>query len=211
MTRLSLSLLPAFGSLLLLLGASCSKSNEQPKKPKGPADGGTEIAAEIKKNQGIDLVFAIKQQTLAPDGSRTLEARGTHHGAEVGLLVVLGPKWERVAPDPKSNFAFHTGTVEYRTLGEPSNKLLEALDELYATGLHPKGLRAETKFAGTSIEGDPADLAKGEVRIKLEFEAAEPEKQAELYTKIDLPNHILRICEKDPSYRKALIQALAQE
>ena len=115
-----------------------------------------------------------------------------------------------VAPDPKSKFAFHTGTVEYRTLGEPSNKLLEALDDLYATGLHPLGLRAETKFAGTSLEGDPADLAKGEVRIKLEFEATEPEKQAELYTKIDLPNHLLRICEKDPSYRKALIQALAQ-
>jgi hypothetical protein len=210
MTRLSLPLLPAFGSLLLLIGASCSKSNEQPKKPKGPADGGTEITAEIKKNQGIDLVFVIKQQTLAPDGSRTLEVRGTHYGAEVGLLVVLGPKWESVAPDPKSKFAFHTGTVEYRTLGEPSNKLLEALDDLYATGLHPLGLRAETKFAGTSLEGDPTDLAKGEVRIKLEFEAAEPEKQAELYTKIDLPNHMLRICEKDPSYRKALIQALAQ-
>jgi hypothetical protein len=211
MTRLSLSLLPAFGSLLLLIGASCSKTNELPTKPTGPADGGTEITAEINKGQGIDLVFVIKQQTLAPDGSRTLEARGTYNGMEVGLLVVLGAKWESVAPDPKQKFAFHTGTVEYRTVGAPSNTLLEVIDDLYATGMHPLGLRAVTKFAGTSIEGDPADLVKGEVRIKLQFEAAEPEKQAELYTKIDLPNHVLRICEKDPSYRKALVQALSQE
>jgi len=211
MTRPTLSFLPALGSLLLVIGASCSKTNEQPKKPKSPADGGTEITAEIKKDQGIDLVFVIKQQTLAPDGSRTLEVRGTHYGVEVGLLVVLGPKWERVAPDPKQKFAFHTGTVEYRTLGEPSNKLLEALDDLYATGLHPQGLRAETKFTGTSLEGDPADLVKGEVRIKLESEAAEAGKPAELYTKIDLPNHVLRICEKDPSYREALIRALTQD
>src|SRR5689334_12712754 len=126
------------GSCLLLLAFSCSKESEQPKKPKGPAAGGTEITAEIKKDQGVDLVFKIEQQTLAPDGSRTLEARGTHYGVAVGLLVVLGPKWERVAPDPKQKFAFHTGTVEYRTLGEPSDKLLEALDDLYATGFHPK-------------------------------------------------------------------------
>lgn len=211
MTRPSLSILPAFGSLLLLLGASCSKDPEQPAKPKGPAAGGTEITAELKPNQPIDLVFVIKQQELAPDGSRTLEVRGTYNKMEVGLLVVLGPKWERVTPDPKSTFAFHTGTVEYRSIGAPSNTLLEVLDDLYATDVHPKGMRAETKFAGATIEGDPANLAKGEVRIKLAFEAGEASRQAELYTKIDLPNHVLRICEKEPVYRKALVQALAQE
>ena len=199
------------GSCLLLLALSCSKSDEQPKKPKGPAAGGTEITAELKKDQGIDLVFVIKQQTLAPDGSRTLEAGGTFNGMEVGLEVVLGAKWESVAPDPKQKFAFHTGTVEYRTVGAASNTLLEVLDDLYATGVHPKGLRAATKFVGTSLEGDPKDLVKGEVRIKLALEDADPAKQAELYTKIDLPNHLLRICEKDPSYRMALIQALAQD
>ncbi len=198
------------GALLLLTAGACSKKDEQMAKadPKAPS---SEITSELKKGQGIDLVFAIKQQDIVADGSRILQVRGTHNGVEVGLIVVLGPKWESVAPDPKSKFVFHTGTVEYRTIGDPSTTLLEVLDDLYATGVHPHGMRSETKFAGTSLEGDPADLAKGEVRLKLSFESSDPARQAELYTKIDLPNHALRICEKDQGYRKAVVQALAKE
>jgi hypothetical protein len=160
---------------------------------------------------GVDLVFAIKQQDVAADGSRVLQVRGTHKGTEVGLIVVLGPKWESVAADPKSSFVFHTGTVEYRTIGEPSNVLLAVLDELYSTRLGARAMRPSTSFTGASLQGDPADLAKGEVRLKLSFESADPTRQAELYTNIDLPKHLLRICEKDSSYRAAIIKALQHE
>jgi hypothetical protein len=196
------------GCTALLAASSCSRQEEQP-KPAAVAS--SEITSEIKAGRGIDLVFAIRQQDITADGSRILQVRGTHKGADVGLIVVLGPKWESVAPDPKSKFVFHTGTVEYRTIGEPSNALLAALDELYGTGLQPHALRAETKFAGASLEGDPDDLAKGEVRLKLSFESADPQRQAELYTNIDLPKHLLRICEKDSGYRRAVIRALQKE
>jgi len=114
--------------LLLFLASSCSKENEQAKKPKSPARR-TEIRRS-SRGPGLDLVFIIKQQTLAPDGSRTLEvtARTTawrsparRARCEVGVGRA----------GSKQKFAFHTGTVEYRTVGAPSNTLLEVLDDLY--------------------------------------------------------------------------------
>jgi len=198
-----------FGSCLLILASSCSKSEEQkPADPKAPIP---EITSELKKDEGIDLVVAIQSQDLAADGSRLFQVRGKHKGVEVGLIVVLGPKWESVAPDPKAKFAFHTGPVEFRTIGGPSDALLAALDELYGTKLEPKPMRAATKFAGASLQGDPDNLAGGELRLKLAFESADPAAQAELYTNIDLSAHRLRICEKDDSYRAAIIKALQKE
>lgn len=193
---------------LLLAANSCSKSEEQKADPKAPIP---EITAELKKGEGIDLVFGFQQQDLAADGSRLFEAHGKHKGVDVGLIVALGAKWVTVTPDPKQQFAFHTGSVEYRTLGAQSDALLAALDELYGTKLGPLPMRAATKFAGASLQGDPDHLAGGELRLKLTFESTEPAAQAELYTNIDLAAHRLRICEKDESYRAAIIKALKKE
>ena len=203
---------PLLGTSLLLAASACGKSEDHPAptatKPAAPA---TEILVNPKPGQPLEFTFTIQQQDVAADGSRVLQVNGTYKGAEVGLIVALGAKWDSVAPDPKSKFAFHTGTVEYRNNGAPSNTLLEVIDDLFATDVHPLGLRAVTKFSGTSIEGDPAALATGEVRIKLALESADPAKQVELYTKIDLPNHQLRISEKDVGFRKALVEALKQD
>jgi hypothetical protein len=198
------------GSTLLFAASSCSKTENHPASP-APALPSSEITSEIKKGMAIDLAFTIQQQDIIADGSRVLQVRGTYKGADVGLIVVLGPKWESVAPTEKSTFVFHTGSVQYRTIGEPSNALLAALDELYGTKLGPKAMRAETSFTGISLQGDPGDLAKGEVRLKLTFESTDPERQAELYTNVDLQKHALHISEKDSSYRKALVRALAKD
>jgi hypothetical protein len=198
------------GSALLLAASSCSKPENHP-APAAPTAPSSEITSEIKKGTGIDLAFAIQQQDITADGSRILQARGTYKGADVGLIVVLGPKWESVAPTEKSTFVFHTGSVQYRTIGEPSNALLAALDELYGTKLSPKAMRAETSFAGISLQGDPGNLAQGEVRLKLTFESTDPERQAELYTNVDLQRQTLHVSEKDSSYRKALVRALTKD
>jgi hypothetical protein len=201
------------GGSLLLAASACSggEGSPAPAATNPPSPPSTEITSGPRQGETLELVFALKQQSVAADGTRVIEARGTHNGTEVGLIVALGPDWESVAPDPKSKFAFHQGTVEYRTIGEPSDALLAALDELYATKLHPRGMRAETKFAGATLEGDPADLAKGEVRLKLSFESPEPERRAEVYTTIDLPRHVVRIREKDEAYRGALVRALQKD
>jgi hypothetical protein len=203
-----------FAGSLLLAASACAKhdvAKPAPAAPKADAPASTEITSEQKKGLPLDLVFAIKSQDMTADGTRVLDVRGTYNGTEVGLIVALGPKWETVAPETKSKFTFHTGTVEYRTIGEPSNALLAALDELYATKLKPDAMRTDVKFTATTLQGDPADLGKGEVRIKLVHDSTKPELQGELFTNIDLGKHVVHILEKDAAYRPALIRALERE
>lgn len=212
MTRRTHWLKFPLGSALLFAALSCSKTEEHP-APAAPLPPSSEITSGVKGVLGITLTFAIKLQDMTADGSRVIQVRGTYQGAEVGLIVVLGPKWEAVTPESKSksSFAFHTGTVEFRTIGDPSNTLLNALDELFATKLNPHPMRPDAKFAGTSLQGDPGDLGKGEVRLKLVSDAKDPERQAELYTDIDLQKHVLHISVKDAAKYKALLLALQRD
>ncbi len=70
-------------------------------------------------------------------------------------------------------------------------------------------MRAETVFSGFSLQGDPEDLAGGVTKIKLFFEPDSEDRYAELYTDIDIAEGVLRINEKDPEYRTAIINALS--
>ncbi|MBK7644672.1 MAG: hypothetical protein IPJ19_16790 [Planctomycetes bacterium] len=197
------------GSILVLLTSSCSKEEETPPKP-AAVQRSTEITSEMKAGAALDLVFSIDQQDLTADGTRVINVSGTHKGTAVGLIVALGPKWDAVAPETKTKFVFHTGTLEYRTTGEPSTALLAALEELSGTGLKPGAMNTSTKFAATSLQGDPTDLAKGEVRLKVEYEAARPEDAVEFYTDIDIPKHLFHIREKNAQQRAALVRSLAK-
>lgn len=81
-------------------------------------------------------------------------------------------------------------------------------DELYGTKLTPKTMATETCFTGISLGGDPRDLTKGPVKIKLFFESEEEDDYAELYTNIELAAHRLEVHEKDEGYRLPVIRAL---
>jgi hypothetical protein len=82
------------------------------------------------------------------------------------------------------------------------------LDELYGTKIGPKAMGRKTKFAGISLEGDPRDLAKGPVKIKLFFESGGQDGYAELFTNIELAAHRLELHEKDDGYRSPIVRAL---
>jgi hypothetical protein len=69
-------------------------------------------------------------------------------------------------------------------------------------------MRPETEFTGISLEGDPRDLTKGMVKIKLFFESEKQDEYAELFTNIDLRANRLEIREKDEEYRLPIIKAL---
>jgi hypothetical protein len=82
------------------------------------------------------------------------------------------------------------------------------LDELYGTKVLPAAMGAETRFTAVSLGGDPRDLDKGPVKLKLSFESANQEDYAELYTNVALVSRRLEFREKDEIYRPQLIRAL---
>ena len=102
----------------------------------------------------------------------------------------------------------YRGVVTYRSTGSASDAFVQVLDELYGTKLTPKAMATETRFTGISLGGDPRDLTKGPVRIKLFFESGGQDDYAELYTNIELAARRLEVHEKDEGYRLPVIRAL---
>lgn len=194
------------GFLSFLFGA-CSK----PALPQPAAKPPPEITADSEGNEFVDLGFAIRARETLPDGSQALHAYGVHHGREVGITVILGTQWKAGSLGANVPLVTYRGTVTYRSLGTPSDALLQILDQLYGTKLQPAAMRPTTTFTAISLGGEPADLAKGPAKIKLFFESDAEDRYAELYTNIDLANGVLQIHEKDPEYRLALIKALQAE
>jgi hypothetical protein len=158
-----------------------------------------------------DFTFAIRKDEKLPDGSRSLEARGLYRGREVGVIVVLSASWPEAKLNQKVPWTPYRGVITYRSLGTASDSFLHIMDELYGTALHPKSMRAETKFTGLSLEGKPDELEKAPVKIKVFYESDDEQRYAELFTNIDLQHRVLQINEKDEEYRKPVVRALSTE
>lgn len=192
--------------LFSFLFGSCSKPNtqESPGKPL------PEITANAEEGF-VDLGFSIRTREALPDGSQALNVYGLHHGREVGITVILGSKWKKGSLGTNPSIPTYTGLITYQTLGPASDAFIEVLDQLYTTKLQPRTIRPKTDFAGISLEGEPANLTKGPLKIKLFFESEAEDRYAELYTNIDLANGVLQIHEKDSDYRAPIIKALRAE
>ena len=155
-----------------------------------------------------DLVLAIEDHQHSADGSQTFLASGMYKGRKVSLKVYLGPGWRSGPPDKDVPVTIFQGGVSYRSVGAESDLLLQAMDELYGTKQAPKVMNKATEFTAISLAGDPRDLARQPVKMKLFFESNAEDQYAELFTNIDLKARKLYINEKDEEYRAAIIRAL---
>jgi hypothetical protein len=74
----------------------------------------------------------------------------------------------------------------------------------------PSKMAASTNFTAISLEGTPAKLADGPVKLKLFYETDKDEDLAELFLNIDVPKSRVELREKDPEYRAAIVRALGR-
>jgi len=208
----SLVLLASMGSLAFLLDG-CSKQPASPPqgaaqaRPSKPLAAPPDVTSEAEEGYH-DLVFYVQEHKRLPDGSESIRGLGTHMGRQLGLEVILSPTWPACSLGKDVPIVAHRGIVSYRSTGADSDAFVQVLDELYGTKLIPKAMGNETRFTGISLEGDPSDLAKGPVKIKLFFESGGQDDYAELFTNIDLAARRLEVREKDESYRSQVIRAL---
>lgn len=154
------------------------------------------------------MLFYVQEHKRLPDGSQSIRGSGTHKGRALGLEVILGPTWQAGSLGKDVPLVTYRGVVTYRSTGSDSDAFVQVLDELYATKLAPKAMASEARFTGISLGGDPRDLTKGPVKIKLFFESGGQDDYAELYTNIELAARRLEVHEKDESYRLPVIRAL---
>lgn len=206
--------------LFLLMGISCflfGSCDRQPKQEHQqaenegdrsvPLDNLPEVTSASEEGYH-DLILSIQEHSRQSDGTQIIRAAGTHKGRHLGLEIILGSSWTAGSLGEGIPLVTYRGTLTYRSTGVEGDAFLQVLDELYGTKVNPKAMSKETQFTGISLEGDPRDLAKGPVKIKLFFESGGPDDYAELFTDIELTEHRLEVSEKDESYRLPLVRAL---
>jgi hypothetical protein len=206
----SLKLVPAV-SLIVMFG--CGQQGAPLPQPAAQVDSMKPLAAppEVtsEEEEGFhDLVFYIEEHKQLPDGSQSLRASGSYTGRRLDFEVVLSPNWNAASLGKNVPLAAYRGMVTYRSTGSESDAFVAVLDELYGTKVSPKAMGDETRFTAISLGGDPRELAKGPVKIKLFFESDDEGAYAELFTNIDLTARRLEFREKDEGYRSAIVKAL---
>jgi hypothetical protein len=206
-----------FMSIFSFLFAGCK---EKPDKKATQLQAGSSPSAHLEKLPEItseseegfhDLVFYIQDFKRFEDGTQMVRASGTYKGRKVGLDIILGAHWVSGSIGKAVPLITYRGSASYRSIGSESDAFLKILDELYGTKLNPKSIKGETQFTGISLGGDPRDLAKGPVKIKLFYESGSDSSYAELYTNIELAKSKLEIREKDPDYRSPIVRALTSD
>ena len=158
----------------------------------------------------VDLVFAITNSQVNPDGSASFHAQGVHKGETVGLRVLLQPPWKEGALG--EDIVTFQGRVIYESTGMESDRLVQIMGELYRSSVRVRSMRkGPIPFTGITLEGQPRGLASAPVKIKLFVESDDEDGYGELYTNIDVPGRRLEIREKDPDYRDPVMRALGSE
>jgi hypothetical protein len=200
--------------LVSFIFGGCGKSSAPPPQvaakvqPSGPLVAPPEVTSEEEQGGFHDLVFYIQEQKRLPDGSQSMRGLGTYKGRQLGLEVVLGPAWQSGSLGKDVPLVTYSGIVTYRSTGVDSDAFVQVLDELYDTKLRPAAMSKETRFTAISLAGDPRDLSKGPVKMKLFFESGKEDEYAEFFTNIELASRRLEVHEKDEDYRLPVIKAL---
>lgn len=198
---------------LLFFGCVKQQGTTPPPKANAQAsaalDKPPEIMSESEPNEDLrDLLLYVQEHKRLADGTQIIRASGVHKDKPVAFEVVLSSTWEPGSFSTDLELVVYLGTVTYRSVGSDSDSFVQVLDGLYDVKLRPTTMRKETLFSGLTLEGDPRDLSKGEVKIKLFYESNDEDKYAEFYTNIDLASRKLYFNEKDPDYRSPVVRAL---
>ncbi len=147
---------------------------------------------------------ALRWPSVARSSARSLAT----HGRVEFAAELAGPSRTALLGD--SGLRTEAGVVRWVSTSPASDALVKSLYLLFATRLGAMRMADSVEFAALSLEGDPADLAAGPVKLRLFFEPNDPDRHAELYLNLDLRARSIELHEKDEAYRRPLIPALTR-
>jgi hypothetical protein len=199
--NLSLAGLIAFGFIACDSSAPSKFPQTQPKS----------ASAEKQEDDGFrDFKLKIQTYKMLDDGSQIIRVLSTNENFPGGFEIILGNSWQNSKMSKDLPMTIYKGVVTFRSIGTESDAFVRAIDRQYATGLIPKNFREEVKFTGLSLQGNPAKLSNGAVKIKLFFEPDGEKGYAEIFANFELATNQFELNEKDPEYRTAIVKALAK-
>jgi hypothetical protein len=159
----------------------------------------------------IEAAFTRTRSIEGEGGIRgtAIEFGGTFDGKAAKYILLVPRDWDdaplaglRLKPVPKSS------DLGFRAADEGSVAFLAMLAKLYQL---PTKTRRPNEFVAVqaiALGGVPEPLESGSIESKVFFRG--PGLYAELYVHVDFSKRVLRLNEKDPEYRAAILNALSE-
>ena len=155
-----------------------------------------------------DCLFYI-DQVKTSNNLITLNAQATSGGKKVGYTVQYSTNWKTASQTiSDGKLEFHTGQVTLKRSGPESDAFVAALAKYYKQKLPGKMMVESVRFNAVGLQGDPNDLGKRPVSIKMFTESEEESKYGEFFLDIDVASHSIKLNEKDEEYRLLILKAL---
>lgn len=160
----------------------------------------------------VDVTLSISERSLN-DGVHWFTLSAWHDRLLVGLKLGLPmeiPPGLKEGGELDTQNGFMPNAVRLRSIGGPSDRLINSLAALYGVDLPVKRFTArELDLTAFSLNAGKLTLSEPTIgRLKVFFES-EDGTYAELYLNFDTTNALIELSEKDPEYREPLLRILS--
>jgi hypothetical protein len=157
-------------------------------------------------NGFADLSFKLTAIEQYASETQVL-AKARRSNEVTGFAVLLIGPWTE---QNVANLTMRSGRVSFVSVGDESHAFVRALHDAYGSTVNAPRMYDRVNFTAMALEGDPSDVRKAPVKLKLFIDGTE-EQYAEVFLNIDSGRSVVELAEKDPEYRKPLLKALTTQ
>lgn len=161
----------------------------------------------------FDVTFPILATGPFEDGGKRigtlLRIGGDWTGTAVEWGVLIPDEWEEAKMTPPPPIKSWATWVLLGRTGEKSDALVRRLSETYQMPDGQLLARDEVELDTVSLFADPRPVGSRPIHLKVFLHGGAGTEYGEFYLNVDFPAGQVRLKEKDPEYRRAVLNALS--
>lgn len=171
------------------------------------------VIVESEAEGWYDLVFSILAQAPAMDGNKRwgtmLKIGGTFDGEPIELGLAIADEWEEAELTPPPPFKSWASPLLFGRLGDTSDRFVRVLAKVYRLPEPSLSAREGADLDAISLGEDPRPIGSKPVHLKVFVHGDREDDYGEFYLNVDWKAQVVKLKEKDPEYRAAILRALA--
>lgn len=166
----------------------------------------------IDEHDFVDLKFTITKYWQDEFKNHICEVKGLWGKDNVGFEIAFRPDMQLGIINGEIDMSrFYREGINFYSIGNESDRFVSALIALYKTD--NKLTKMNDKISSTTfiLDGNPQNIQSDYISTKIFFDDKEEKGcYSELFINIDLKNNVLELNEKDPEYRKNIINMMTE-
>lgn len=158
----------------------------------------------------VDLQLTITKSWNDENLNYIIQAKGLWEKETVGIEVSFRRDMKLgIVNTEVDKKRFYQEGISFHSMGELSDNFMKALSALFKTEGSSFKMNETVGSTAFVLSGQPEYFDEEYIKTKIFFDDTnKKENYAEWYVNIDLKNRILELREKDPEYRKNILNML---